>query len=94
MRGAFQSCHLGYKLSEAQINQGLLTEALAEVINYAFTELRLHRIEANIMPGNKRSLWVVEKLGFYYEGLAKKYLKINGSWEDHIHLVLRSQALE
>jgi [ribosomal protein S5]-alanine N-acetyltransferase len=53
-----------------------------------FQELGLHRIEANIMPKNKRSLRVVEKLGFYNEGLAYKYLKINGKWEDHIHMVL------
>lgn len=94
VRGAFQSCHLGYKLSAEVINQGLMSEALAEVINYAFTKLQLHRLEANIMPRNKRSLRVVEKLGFYNEGLAEKYLNINGKWEDHLHLVLRNPALE
>lgn len=59
-----------------------------------FTKLQLHRLEANIMPRNKRSLRVVEKLGFYNEGLAEKYLNINGQWEDHLHLVLRNPALE
>ena len=53
-----------------------------------FNEFELHRIEANIMPKNIRSFTVVEKLGFYNEGMALKYLNINGIWEDHIHMVL------
>jgi len=86
--GAFQSCHLGYKIDEHQLNQGLMTEAVRAAVEYAFGELRLHRIEANIMPRNQRSRRVVEKLGFQEEGLARKYLKINGVWEDHIHYVI------
>jgi len=93
-RGAFQSCHLGYGLDGRERNQGFMTEALRGVIEYAFGELGLHRIEANIMPRNGASLKVVEKLGFYHEGLAYKYLKINGIWEDHIHMVLRNEAME
>ena len=50
-------------------------------------ELGLHRIEANIMPCNLPSLGVAEKCGFVREGLSRKYLKINGVWEDHIHMV-------
>ncbi|GFZ29822.1 alanine acetyltransferase [Clostridium zeae] len=88
VRGAFWSCFLGYKLDEAEINKGYMTEALRNGINIMFNEFKLHRIEANIMPKNKRSLRVIEKLGFYNEGLAYKYLKINGRWEDHIHMVL------
>ncbi len=53
-----------------------------------FDEEGLHRIEANIMPKNSASMKVVKKLGFYDEGLAYQYLKINGTWEDHIHMVL------
>lgn len=54
-----------------------------------------YTLEANIMPRNRASLKVVEKLGFYNEGLATKYLKmINGKWEDHIHMVLRNTELE
>jgi len=53
-----------------------------------FNEFGLHRIEANIMPKNKRSLRVAPKLGFVNEGTASQYLKINGKWEDHIHMVL------
>jgi ribosomal-protein-alanine N-acetyltransferase len=88
IRGAFHSCHLGYKLDKDQVNQGFITEALQKGIEVIFNQYKLHRIEANIMPRNKRSLSVVEKLGFYNEGLAYKYLKINGKWEDHIHMVL------
>ncbi len=53
----------------------------------------LHRIEANIILKNIRSLRVVEKLGFYNEGLAYKYLNINGKWEDHIHVVLLNEKI-
>jgi ribosomal-protein-alanine N-acetyltransferase len=55
--------------------------------------MSLHRIEANIMPRNQRSLRVVEKLGFVDEGLSRDYLKINEKWEDHIHMVLLNKDL-
>jgi ribosomal-protein-alanine N-acetyltransferase len=88
VRGAFLSCHLGYKLDKDEINKGYITESVKKGIHIIFNEFELHRIEANIMPKNKASLRVVEKLGFYNEGLACKYLKINGQWEDHIHMIL------
>ncbi|HEX3043215.1 MAG TPA: GNAT family protein [Bacillota bacterium] len=94
VRGVFLSCHLGYRIDQDEQRNGYMTEALQVVINYAFNQLGLHRIEANIMPRNKASLRVVEKLGFYHEGLALKYLKINDAWEDHIHLVLRNEGME
>lgn len=90
--GAFQSCFLGYKLDEAYINQGLMTEALEKLISVAFEEYHLHRLEANIMPKNLRSRRVLSKLGFEEEGLAKNYLKINGVWEDHYHYVIFNPA--
>lgn len=86
--GCFESCHLGYKLDEAYLNRGYMTQAISAVTAYAFGTLRLHRIEANVMPRNKRSLRVLEKCGFREEGLARDYLKINGVWEDHVHMVL------
>ncbi len=94
VRGCFHSCFLGYRLDKGVTNRGYMTEGVEQVLFYAFNELKLHRIEANIMPHNAASLRVVEKLGFYNEGLATKYLKINGRWEDHIHKVLRNHALE
>jgi ribosomal-protein-alanine N-acetyltransferase len=88
VRGAFQSCHLGYRIDAGVLNRGYITEALRCAIEYAFAQLKLHRIEANIIPRNARSRRVVEKLGFEPEGLARKYLKINGVWEDHLHFVI------
>lgn len=67
---------------------GYMAEAIRKGIDIMFNEFGLHRIEANIMPKNKRSLRVVEKLGFVNEGTASRYLMINGKWEDHIHMVL------
>ncbi|MFB9327164.1 GNAT family N-acetyltransferase [Paenibacillus aurantiacus] len=94
VRGAFLSCHLGYRLDAAYANRGFMTEALRVMIRHAFDDLGLHRIEANIMPRNAASLGVVRKLGFYEEGLALKYLLINGQWEDHLHMVLRNTSME
>ncbi|HWR23314.1 MAG TPA: GNAT family N-acetyltransferase [Feifaniaceae bacterium] len=88
VRGAFWSCFLGYKLDGKETCKGYMTEALGKGISIMFDEYGLHRIEANIMPKNKASLRVAEKLGFLNEGLSRKYLKINGVWEDHIHMVL------
>ncbi len=93
VRGAFQSCHLGYQLDEREVNQGFMTEALRRAIAFAFDGLLLHRIEANVMPRNLRSSRVLVKLGFVEEGLARQYLKINGVWEDHIHYVMLNHTL-
>lgn len=94
VQGVFLSCFLGYKLDHRYVQQGYMTEALETAIHIMFTDYGLHRIEANIMPRNKASLALTEKLGFYHEGLAQKYLRINDVWEDHIHMVKRNKALE
>lgn len=94
MRGCFLSAFLGYRMDKDYQGRGFMTEAVGEVVKYAFEELGLHRLEANIMPRNKASLRVVEKLGFYEEGVGIKYLYINGRWEDHVHMVIRNTALE
>lgn len=91
IRGPFQSCFLGYKLDNFELNKGYMTEATEKIIDIAFNGYGLHRIEANIMPRNLASIRVVEKLGFQNEGLAKKYLLLNGIWEDHIHMVLLNE---
>lgn len=92
--GAFCSCHLGYKMDEAYTNRGYMTEAVEAVVRYGFEVLGLHRIEANVMPGNIRSLRVLEKCGFRKEGISRRYLKINGVWEDHVHMVVLNDAME
>lgn len=92
--GHFRSCFMGYKIDKDEINKGYITEAARKGIEIMFNQFGLHRIEANIMPRNVRSLRVAEKLGFHNEGLAIKYLKINGKWEDHIHMVLLNEKIE
>lgn len=85
--GAFRSCFMGYKMDKDYINRGYMTMAVFLVTRYAFTEVGLHRIEANVMLWNERSLRVLEKCGYQREGISRKYLKINGKWEDHVHMV-------
>ncbi|WP_138752091.1 GNAT family N-acetyltransferase [Paenibacillus sinopodophylli] len=82
-RGPFQNANLGYFMDQAHNGRGYMSEAIALVLQYAFLVLRLHRIQAGVMPRNFPSIRVLTKAGFRYEGLAKKYLQINGIWEDH-----------
>lgn len=91
--GAFCSAFLGYKLDKEYLNRGYMSMSVAMLIKYAFEELGLHRIEANVMPKNKASLRVLEKNGFVNEGISKYYLNINGIWEDHIHMVKINHAM-
>lgn len=73
IRGVFQSAFIGYRLDEKEINKGYMTEAINEMVLIAFGKLKLHRLEANIIPRNKRSIRTVEKkAGFEYEGVSKK----------------------
>ncbi|HFJ9286865.1 TPA: GNAT family N-acetyltransferase, partial [Bacillus toyonensis] len=64
-------------------SRGYTTEALRLVVDFAFRELKLHRIEAGAMPSNIASIRVLEKVGFKKEGIAKENVKINGKWTDH-----------
>ncbi len=83
-RGPFQACYLGYHIDAAFQGKGLMSEALTKALEYMFQIQNLHRIMANYMPSNERSARLLHKLGFVVEGRAKKYLLINGQWEDHI----------
>lgn len=83
--GNFKSCFLGYKLDKDEINKGYMTEAIKESVEIMFDDFGLHRIEVNVVPRNARSLKVMEKLGFEQEGFSRRYLEINGVWEDHVH---------
>ncbi len=94
IRGVFKSCFLGYKLSQKYGGRGYMTEAIKKMIEVAFKDLKLHRIEANIMPHNIRSRKAILKLGFKEEGISEKYLKINDKWEDHCRFALINQALD
>jgi len=83
LRGSLQSAFIGYFLNEQHNGKGYMTEAVRLVVDYAFIELKLHRIEAGVMPHNIGSIHVLEKSGFQKEGIAVKNVKINGKWEDH-----------
>lgn len=91
VRGAFQSCFISYKLDHTLWGQGYGSEAIAALTEWGFRNLGLHRVEANIMPRNLPSRRAAARAGFEEEGLAKRYLKINGVWEDHIHMVRRNE---
>lgn len=84
VRGVFQACYLGYRIDHRDEGQGLMHEALIAAIEYVFDELNLHRIMANYLPVNERSGRLLRRLGFTVEGYARDYLRIAGSWEDHI----------
>jgi [ribosomal protein S5]-alanine N-acetyltransferase len=91
VRGAFQSAYLGYGAFASHAGKGLMTQGLRAVIDAAFGELGLHRLEANIQPTNARSLAVVQRLGFHKEGYSPRYLRLAGDWRDHERWALRSE---
>ena len=83
-RGVAQTAAVGYWIGRAFARQGFGSAALRAVTLFAFEELRLHRLEAACMPSNAASLHTLERGGFAREGIARRYLKINGVWEDHV----------
>ena len=83
-RGPAQFCFLGYGLAAGAEGLGYMHEALTPLVAWAFSGLKLHRIMANYLPRNERSGRLLARLGFVKEGLAKRYLRINGVWEDHV----------
>lgn len=83
VRRRLQSAYLGYAVGEPFAGQGYMREAIELVLQHAFSEIRLHRIEANIQPGNASSLALARGAGFRREGFSPRYLKIGGRWRDH-----------
>jgi ribosomal-protein-alanine N-acetyltransferase len=82
-RGALQSAYLGYAVGGLYASQGYMREGLELVLRHAFLGLGLHRIEANIQPGNRASISLARGAGFRREGFSRRYLKIGGRWRDH-----------
>jgi [ribosomal protein S5]-alanine N-acetyltransferase len=83
VRGAFQSAYLGYYGHARYARQGYMRAAMVLVLDHAFDTLGLHRIEANIQPGNRPSIALAEGAGFRLEGFSPRYLLIGGRWRDH-----------
>ena len=83
-RGVAQAGSLGYWIGAPYARRGYMTAAVAALIPYAFTTLRLHRLEAACIPTNAASVSLLEKTGFEREGYAREYLCINGQWQDHL----------
>jgi ribosomal-protein-alanine N-acetyltransferase len=82
-RGVAQAASLGYWMGAPHVDRGLMTDAVRAGVRFAFTALRLNRLEAACLPSNRASQRVLEKVGFAREGRARRYLKINGQWQDH-----------
>jgi ribosomal-protein-alanine N-acetyltransferase len=91
VRGALQSAYLGYYALAPHAGQGYMRAGFALVLEAAFRRLRLHRVEANVQPGNAASLRLVEQAGFTREGYSRRYVKIGGRWRDHVRYALLAE---
>ena len=83
VRGPFRSAYIGYYAFVPHAGRGYMTEGLTLALRWAFRGLHLHRVEANIQPGNQASRALVRGLGFRREGFSRRYLKVAGRWRDH-----------
>lgn len=90
-RGAFQSAYVGYWIDERHAGHGYMPEAVVLLCRFAFEQLSLHRLQIAIIPRNVASRRVVEKLEIRMEGIAERYLEINGAWEDHARFAITSE---
>ena len=87
-RGPFQNAYVGYWIDEALAGNGYVPESLVVAARFAFEDLGLHRLQVAIIPRNRPSRRVAEKLALREEGVAVRYLAINGVWEDHIRFAI------
>ncbi len=87
-RGVAQAGTLGYWMGAPHAGKGQMTRAVAAVVDFAFSKLRLHRVEAACLPENLPSIALLERNGFKREGYARGYLKIDGAWRDHLLFAL------
>lgn len=92
-RGISQSTILGYSVDAAYEGRGFATESARAVVDFAFTTLRLHRVETSYQPVNERSGRVLRKLGFVIEGYARDYLFLDNAWRDAVLASLTNDAI-
>jgi [ribosomal protein S5]-alanine N-acetyltransferase len=90
-RGAYQNAYVGYWIDMAVAGHGYMPEAVCCVLRFAFEDLGLHRVQISIIPRNESSRRVVEKLDLRNEGIAERYLEINGVWEDHVRYAMTAE---
>jgi [ribosomal protein S5]-alanine N-acetyltransferase len=90
-RGPFQSAFIGYWVDEILAGQGIVPEAVVVTLQFAFEQIGLHRVEISIIPRNRSSRRVMEKLGIRQEGVAERFLEIDGVWEDHARYGITSE---
>ncbi len=90
-RGPFQNAYLGYWIDRQLAGNGYVPEAAVVVLRFAFEQLRLHRVQVSIIPRNGPSRRVAEKLGLRDEGIAVRYLEIDGRWEDHVRYAITAE---
>lgn len=83
-RGVAQAATLGYWMGVPYAGNGWMSRSVRAAAGFAFTALRLHRIEAACLPHNEASVRLLERIGFQREGFARAYLRINGVWQDHL----------
>ena len=93
VRGALQSAFLGYGGVAGHAGQGYMTEAVQLVVREAFGTLGLHRLEANIQPGNTASIALARRCGFVREGFSEQYLMVAGRWRDHERWAIRADSV-
>lgn len=87
-RGAMQSGYVGYWIDELYAGRGYMPEAVVAVLQFGFEQAGLHRLQISIIPRNQASRRVADKLGLRDEGIAQRYLEINGTWEDHVRYAI------
>lgn len=91
VRGAFQCGVIGYWIDERHAGNRYIAEGVAAIFRFAFDELHLHRLEICIVPRNTNSRRVMEVLDIREEGIALRYLEINGTWEDHMRYAITTE---
>lgn len=94
IRGPYQRATVGYGAFAPSARKGYMSEGFSLVFRFAFNDLRLHRLEADIQPGNKASSRLAQRVGFRYEGYSPGFVFINGHWRDHERWAINSDMME